>query len=626
MSNTATAADLRDSLGKAELKTISILEDIAEMSGNPAVPRRELVRMYPYGARVVGKLKEKGIIEILNSRVYRTPLGELLPHVSAPEVLTPEQLEAVSAVTDPVVQRKFATFLLHGVTGSGKTEVYLRAAETCLKEGRTVLVLVPEIALATQIEAHFVSRFKDIVALLHSGLSSGERYDEWSRIYTGAAKIVIGARSAVFAPLANLGLVIVDEEHDASFKQEDGLRYNGRDVSIVRAKQSDATVILGSATPSVSTYYHALSGKYKLLTMSQRVGDSELPRVSVIDLKGRVEKTDSSLFHRDLLTGLQKNLDDGKQAILLLNRRGFSTSLICDTCGAKLECRHCRVTLNYHKKINRYLCHYCGFSLAAFDRCSGCGSETIRPIGSGTEKVVEEVARLIPDARVERLDSDISADRKVFLTVLQAMGNGEIDILVGTQIIAKGLHFPNVTLVGIVFADGGLAFPDFRAAERTYQLIAQVTGRAGRGVARGSVIVQTLQPEHYAIGLAAEHRYETLAEREIEIRKHVGFPPFRRLAAVRIEDASENKARSLSGRVASEARSWCTAHDPAKAITILGPAPAPLERLRDQYRWQILLKSDRVEPMHALVEHLETHFKSTSRNRVIIDIDPENML
>ena len=613
-------------LGAAQLKTISILGEISRTCGRIDVPRKELARLYPYGATIAKGLQELGLLEIVHARVYRTPYGDLLPHLDRPKHLTDEQRDALEQITSSLAQRRFETFLLHGVTGSGKTEVYLKAAETCLQGGRNVLVLVPEIALATQVEAHFVSRFGELVALLHSGLSSGERYDEWSRIYSGEARVVIGARSAVFAPIPDLGLVVVDEEHDSSFKQEDGLRYNGRDTAIVRASKSDATVILGSATPSVTSYFHAEEGKYRLLNLTKRVGDRLLPNVGLVNLRQQPEKVGSGLFHKDLAEALQAGYAADHQSILLLNRRGYSTSVICSECGVIPECLHCLVTLNLHKASHQWLCHYCGYSVPADSGCRSCGSKDMRPIGTGTERIVEEVAQLLPQARVERLDSDVSSDRKSFLNILQAARDGEIDVLVGTQIIAKGLHFPKVTTVGIVFADGGLAFPDFRAAEKTYQLIAQVTGRAGRGEFPGKVFVQTMQPEHYAIRLAAAHRYEELASTETEIRRQAGFPPFTRLAAIRVEDSGEHSARKLAQQVSNAARDWCRSLDPDNTVAVLGPAPAPLEKLRDLYRWQIMLKSQRLDQLHGLAEHLATRFKSGGSGRVSIDVDPENML
>ncbi len=614
-------------LKKAEIKSLDLLQSLARQSGQPDIPRREYIQNYPYGSRVIQQLIELGLVEQRSRRIFRSPLGDLLPHYPEPDKLSDEQQAVLQEIFQALEGGAYRAFLLHGITGSGKTEVYLRAAEKVLATGGSVLVLVPEIALATQVEAHFVSRFEETVALLHSGLSQGERFDEWWRILSGEAKIVIGARSAVFAPLLKPGLIIVDEEHEGSYKQDDHLRYNGRDLALVRAKLSNSVAILGSATPSVTSFFHARSGKYRLLRMNRRIGDRPLPDVTLVDIKkGRSGMHKGSLFHPLLQQTLQETFNRQEQAILLLNRRGFSTSMICRDCGTLLECRHCRVCLNLHKRSRTLLCHYCGYQIGEKTFCRSCRSVNMEPIGFGTERVEEQVRALLPEARIARLDSDVAADRKHFLSVLQGVSNGDIDVLVGTQIIAKGLHFPGVTLVGIVLADSGLGFPDFRAAEKTYQLIAQVTGRAGRGNASGRVIVQTMQPEHYAIGLAAEHSYEALVDKELAIRKGPGFPPFSRLIFILVEHKDEKQARQLATKIADGIKSWCSLHDNSGAVTVLGPAPAPLEKLRDHYRWQILVKGSRLVILHGLAEYLVSNFANSRAGRVIIDIDPENML
>jgi len=610
--------------GRAEAKTLLVAASISAGSGAEDVPRRELAAEYPYGAKIVETLAADGLITALDRRVYRSPLGDLLPFYPRIEQHSDEQLVAIGAIVESLERRVYRTFLLHGITGSGKTEVYLAAAERTLANGRGVLVLVPEIALATQLEAHFVSRFGPLVALLHSGLSPGERFDEWSRILSGAAQIVVGARSAVFAPLPDLGLVVVDEEHDGGFKQQDGLRYHARDVAIVRASMNDAVVILGSATPSVTSYQHGRSGKYELLQLSRRVGGRSLPEVAIVDLKKQQHGT--GLFHTALKTALQETFDRGKQSILLINRRGFSSSVVCLDCGTMVECRHCKVTMNLHKRPQALLCHYCGYRLPSSTRCATCGSTRMHPVGFGTERVGEEVAALLPQARIARLDSDIAADRRAFLGLLKAAGNRELDVLVGTQILAKGLHFPDVTLVGIVLADSGLSFPDYRAAEKTYQLIAQVTGRAGRGDTPGRVIIQTLQPDHYAIGLAAEHRYADLAEQEVKIRASAGFPPFTRLVFFLVEDRLESLARARAEEIGRGARDWIKTTASSSQVAVLGPAPAAIERLRDRYRWQILLKATDTAALHRLTDYLAASFQRSGGQRVLIDVDPENML
>ena len=615
-----------DMLSRGESKAITCIYGISRDNNEYLVPRKELLALYPYSRNVIGGLIEKGLLETVEKRIFRTPFGDLLPRMEVPACLTDEQKNAVKRIKDCIHQDQYKTVLLHGITGSGKTEVYLRAAECAVKLGKRVLVLVPEIALATQIEAHFVSRFGNRVALLHSGLTAGERYDEWALVYSGKRSIVIGARSAVFAPLLNVGLIIVDEEHDSSFKQEDQLRYNSRDIAVLRAKLGQAVAILGSATPAITSYYHARSEKFELIEMKNRVGTSRLPEVSLIDLKNKGGKDAQSFFRDDFVRALQETYRNGNQSILLMNRRGFSASVICRDCGSMLECRHCNVTLNMHKGRNQLVCHYCGFQLPIDVLCAACGSEKLVPVGFGTERVEEEVMKILPEARIGRLDSDVASDRKRFMAILQSVRDQEIDILVGTQMIAKGLHFPEVTLVGVVWADGGLAFPDYRAAEKTFQLIAQVTGRAGRGEKPGKVLIQTMQPQHYAISLAADHDYQRLVDRELGIRSEAGFPPFVRLVSIKLEGDTEQGVRELATQVAAEARTWCNYSGPKRRLQVLGPAPAPIERIRDIFRWQILLKGENITELHTLVEYILVKFKKTAKERLIIDVDPENML
>ncbi len=609
---------------KGESKTLHCAWTILQELKSQLIPRKELLARYPYSARVIPGLIKKNLFEKREKRIFRTPYGDLLPYFEAPANLTDEQRLAVSQIVRSMGEQRYKTILLHGITGSGKTEVYLKAAEHALKLGKRVLVLVPEIALATQIEAHFVSRFGGEIALLHSGLSAGERYDEWERTCCGKRSIVIGARSAVFAPLKNLGLIIVDEEHDSSFKQADQLRYNSRDIAILRGQMCQAVTVLGSATPSITSYHHGRSEKFELIEMKNRVGVSELPVITVVDLKNKENR--KSLFSQTLVRELQKTFQRGNQSILLMNRRGFSASVICRDCGSMVECKHCNVTLNMHKGRQQLVCHYCGFQLPVQTLCTVCGSEKLVPVGFGTERVEEEVAKILPEARIARLDSDVASDRKRFMSILQSVRERETDILVGTQMIAKGLHFPDVTLVGVVWADGGLAFPDFRAAEKTFQLIAQVTGRAGRGEKPGQVIIQTMQPLHYAISLAAGHDYQKLAERELQIRKEADYPPFVRLVSLRIEGGAEKRVREYAIEVAAQARSWCKTEKEGHGLQVLGPAPAPIERIRDVYRWQVLLKGNNLSRLHTLVQTIMTSVKKGRNEKLIVDVDPENML
>lgn len=590
------------------------------------VPQKEILRAYPAGNRPLSFLCQRGLLQKEWRRVYRTPLGEALSFVERPERLSKEQDAAVTIIQGALTKKCFKPFLLYGVTGSGKTEVYLRAAEQCISEGRDVLLLVPEIALATQLESHFISRFGDLVGLLHSGLTPGEKYDQWSLIVQQKVKVVIGARSAVFAPLVNIGLVIVDEEHDSGFKQDDGLHYNGRDLAVLRAKLEGCVVLLGSATPSVTSYHNTTIGKYGLLTLSQRIGETTLPKVETIDLRQSGDRRKTTVFHHRFLEEIEANLKSGEQSIILMNRRGFSTSYMCQECGAAIQCNHCNVTLTYHKKWKKLLCHYCGYSVTEDLICSTCNSENLIPYGFGTERIEEKLVEYFPQAVIGRIDSDIASDRKRFLQILRRMEGNEIDILIGTQMIAKGHHFPNVTFVGVVWADGGLNMPDFRASERIFQLLSQVTGRAGRGEKKGRVIIQTMRPNHYAIALAKEHRYLEFYENEIGIRNNPRFPPYVRLACVKFSGAYEYEVRSTAMNILRLCQEYQGNSD--GDLEILGPAPSPLEKIKDQYRWQLLLKSEKVALLQKISRIIgeKKAKRGVGKVKVVVDIDPENLM
>ena len=610
----------------SEVKALFSLAKISREKNRPTIALKDLRHDYTGAAKALSALVEKQLVVRVRERVMRSPFGEQLHHYPRPEILTHEQQSVLDKILSAIKAASFQPFLLHGVTGCGKTEVYLRAAEQTLATGRDVIILVPEIALATQLEAHLLSRFGDLVVLLHSGMSAAERFDQFYLALTGKARVVIGARSALFAPCRDPGLIVVDEEHDAGFKQDDSFRYHGRDLAVLRAKYHDAVVILGSATPSITSFAHAQSGKYSLLTMQERVGSRSLPIVTVIDLNKKEAQEAKGIIKKELHEKLVKNLANGKQSILLLNRRGFSTVMLCRDCGTPVQCSHCHVSLTLHKSCSRLICHYCGFTMAASSVCLQCRSTDLVPAGFGTERVEEEVVELFPEARVTRLDSDTASDRKKFFTILAKMQAGEIDILIGTQMIAKGHHFPDVTLVGVVWADGGMSMPDFRAAERTFQLITQVIGRAGRGNEPGEVIIQTLRPDHYAIVYARDHQYQKMFAHEMQLRRHPAFPPYLRLTALRLQGRVEKEVRETTTRLARFCRQ--TVKKEQFAIETLGPAPAPLDKIKDNYRWQILLKGKNTEEMHALCTAIKGVRQELIGTQCVlaIDVDPENMM
>ncbi len=614
-----------------ERKTLFFINENSLQTGRGHILQASLNKRYSGARKALPLLLEKKLIEKIEKRVFRNPLGGEYVERKIPAKLSSEQAAVFAELKEYIGKKQFTTFLLHGVTGSGKTEVYLRAAQQALEKDKDVLVLVPEIALATQLESHFISRFKDKVVLQHSGLSAGEKYDQWFNALSGKAKIVIGARSAVFSPLKNLGLIIVDEEHDPAFKQDDSFRYNGRDLAVLRGKMCEAVVLLGSATPSVTTYYNSQNGKYRLLEMRKRVREQNLPEVQVVDIKTTVSHRKSKIFWPQLENALVENYANEQQSMVLLNRRGFSSVVICRECGTQVQCKNCNVSLTFHKGIGRLVCHYCGFNLPFETVCETCRSDKLVPVGFGTERVEEELKTILPTATIARLDSDSTRDKQKFLAVLKRMHAGEVDVMVGTQMIAKGHDFPGVTLVGVVYADSGLHTPDFRAGERTFQLISQVTGRAGRGDMPGKVIIQTMQPNHYAIKYAQSHQYEAFYDHELNIRTSPVYPPFVRLLAIHVDGINQNRVQQTALNIRKYLVQWGTSNrgETKKRYDILGPVPAPIEKLKGKYRAQLLIKGDDHELFGRIGRDVmlkSSELKADSSCAILLDVDPENMM
>jgi primosomal protein N' (replication factor Y) len=520
---------------------------------------------------------------------------------------------------------------LRGVTGSGKTEVYMQVADEVLKSGRCVLVLVPEIALITQMERRFRARFGGCVGVLHSGLSAGERYDQWTRILQGTATIVIGARSAIFAPFENVGIIIVDEEHDSSYKQEGKLRYNARDLALVRAKQNGCLALLGSATPSIQSYHNAVTGKFHELILARRVEQRPLPEIDIVDLR---ETRDTRGIGRYISPPLQQaiheTLERREQALLFLNRRGYASFPVCSACGQPMRCKHCDISLTLHQRTNSYRCHYCGFSRSSVSACDGCGSEKIKHLGLGTEKLEGMIAKLFPLARLARMDRDTTKRKGSIIKLLKGLRDKTTDILVGTQMVAKGHDFPNITLVGIICADLSLSFPDFRAGERTFQLLAQVAGRAGRGDRPGRVILQTYNPDHFSIEAARQQDFESFYQQEIGFRNALQYPPYSRLVQFKIsgKNLQETKKHAyLLGDLCQSLKAGRGAQ--YQGIDIMGPIEASLTRIARRYRWQILLKGSNTRALHQFVNHLMRDRAGVfSRPQVLvaIDVDPVFMM
>jgi len=576
---------------------------------------------------------DEWIFEKTRRPVVRDIVDETLFISIDPLPLNSKQKEVVEKISEKLQGDAFFTYLLHGITDSGKTEVYYHAARAAKKLGKQSIIMVPEIALTVSMASLFKARFNNRVAILHSALSKGERHDQWIRIAKGDADVVIGARSALFAPLSRLGCIIVDEEHDLSYKQEEKFRYQARDAAIVRAKLSDAVVLLGSGTPSIQSYQNAAIGKYGFLTLPKRILKRELPDIKVIDM-AQFERSsaaqDESIMSPPLKEAIEGNLTQKKQTILFLNRRGFSSLYLCRFCGETIRCPNCEVSLTYHKYGNNLLCHYCGFSIKPPNRCPACNRENLKPYGFGTQRVVEALEDLFPKARVERMDRDTIKRKGEVQQVLKRFMQHETDILVGTQMVTKGHDFPNVTLVGVISADLSLNYPDFRAGEVTFQLLSQVAGRTGRGNVPGKVIIQTFDPSHYAITATKDHNYKRFFSQEIALRRQVNYPPFSVLANVRFLGNSRTKTEKIATHIGMKIRNTIKKQSKRKsAVEILGPVEAPMAKLKGKYRQQILIKSRTSRYLNQLLkegETFSTQILSSSGVRMIIDVDPYQMM
>ncbi|MGO8760431.1 MAG: primosomal protein N' [Desulfobaccales bacterium] len=608
------------------VKSRELLDYLKEAGPTPV---KVLTARFPGCRDSLRRLAARGLVGLEDRTRFRTLPQDAPPTLEEPALtLVPDQEEALAGIVAGIDVGQFSPFLLHGVTASGKTEVYLSAAAHALAQGRQVLVLAPEIALTHPVAQAFRRRFGSRVALLHSGLSEAFRVDQWRRIMVGEVDIVVGARSAVFAPLPHLGLVVVDEEHDPSYKQEGGLLYQARDVALYRGKLAGAAVVLVSATPQVTSCYYAREGKYRYLKLDRRVTPQTLPEIRLVDLKTQRGDKSLKVISRPLHNALAEVLSRGEQALLFLNRRGYARAVFCLFCGQVFQCRQCSVALTHHQDQDRLVCHYCGYTEAVPEHCPHCQSSAIKRYGVGTEKVESEVKRLFPTARVARLDRDTAPHSGRALTVLNAFAAGEVDFLVGTQMITKGHHFPQVTLVGVIAADLSLFFPEYHAGERTFQLLSQVAGRAGRGAAKGTVLIQTYQPDHYVFQTVQSQDYDSFFQQEMEIRRQLGYPPFTRLALVRLNGPRDEAVAREAKRLAAALENLRT-RDPdlRSRVRILGPAPAGLTRLQGRYRWQILIKSYGRAPLLRLTQHLRQAWTPPPRAHLSLslDIDPSSL-
>jgi len=592
------------------------------------VPIRSLLEEFPDAARLLRRLAQHGLVELAETRAPRDVLGEPLEADSRVR-LTPDQSACLEPIVAAIRQPRCETFLLHGVTGSGKTEIYLRAVGEALRAGRQALVLVPEITLTHQILARLRGRFGDELAVLHSGLRPGERLEQWERLRAGSTPIAVGARSALFAPLGNLGVIVIDEEHDSAYKNDEGFRYHARDLAERRGRQAGCPIILGSATPSLDTRFAADRGSIRRLVLAKRIGARPLPAVEIVDLVSERERSPRGrkiILSSVLRRALGETLADGSQAILFLNRRGFSTAILCFECGATERCQNCDIALVYHATGQRLRCHYCDFEMAPPDRCSKCGAPDTALMGVGTQRLEEEVRSEFPSARIARLDRDTAKRRGFTESVLRGLRDRSIDVVVGTQMVAKGHDFPGVRLVGVVVADVGLHLPDYRAAERTFQLLTQVAGRAGRDAAPGRVVIQTFAASHYAIQPVLDHDYERFYAEELVHREALGYPPFGRLIRALVTGPDERETHRAALELAR--RAAASALDGSKqALEVLGPAPAPLARLRGRHRFQLLVKGPQGALLRGAAETLAKACAELGAPlQASVDVNPVSML
>ncbi len=610
-------------LSKSRQKIVTILKSDGE------IPVAQLKKQVPSAPRLVRALENDGYLKVTHKRMYRDPFGEPITPDSSPG-LNAEQQNAVAQVTG-CLGHGYATFLLQGVTGSGKTEVYMQVAAETLSRGKRVLVLVPEIALITQMERRFRARFGERIAVLHSGLSAGERFDQWSRILNQEAEIAIGARSAIFAPFADIGLIVVDEEHDTSYKQENNLRYNARDLAVVRAKLNDCVALLGSATPSIQSRFNATAKKFIEVKLKERIKSRPMPEIKIVDLRQEMGYRGVRRFITpELRQAIKDSLQRNEQVLLFLNRRGFANLALCASCGNPLRCKHCDISLTFHQKANAFKCHYCGFSRAATSNCDICGSSDIKKLGLGTEKIEVVINDLFPDAQIARMDRDTTTRKGSIVKLLKGLRDQTIDILIGTQMIAKGHDFPGITLVGIICADLSLSFPDFRAGERTFQLLAQVSGRAGRGASPGRVILQTYNPDHFSILAAKNQDLNAFFAQEMSFRKALNYPPFSRMIQLKISGKDKQKARDQALSLGDLCKALKkSAPSLYGSVEIMGPIEASFTKIAKRYRWQILLKGTQAKALHKFIAQLLVDNSAAFHNprvRVVIDVDPVSLL
>ena len=590
---------------------------------NEGIQTVELEIITDTTSAVLKALEKKGYIEVIEEKVDRNPFNDKEIKPTKNLKLTAEQQEAFDKVNEKIKNNEYKQFLLYGVTGSGKTEVYLQLIGEVLKKNKTAIVLVPEISLTPQMVDRFIARFgEEKIAVLHSKLSIGERFDQWNKIKNGECKIVIGARSAIFAPIQNLGLIIIDEEHDGSYKSETNPRYNAKELAGYMAKQNKIPLVLGSATPDICTYYNAEYKKIEMLELTQRANKSSLPEVDVIDLKLELANGNRSILSTKLYTEIENNLKTKKQTILFLNRRGYSTFVMCRDCGYVVKCKNCNITMTYHSKGNKLKCHYCGHEQKNVSVCPECNSKNIKYFGTGTQRLEQEINKIFPEATTIRMDVDTVTKKNSHEEILNKFKNENIDILIGTQMVVKGHHFPNVTLVGVIAADSSLYIEDYRANERTFQILTQVAGRAGRENLPGKVIVQTYNPENFAIECSKKQDYNIFYETEIELRKQLKYPPFCDIISIGLIDTDERKIKIISEKLYKNINELIKKY--SLEVMIYKPLPCPIDKIKNKYRWRIILKG---KLNNALIDIINYSIENVNNKstRIIVDTNPTNL-
>ena len=607
-------------------KHIKIL-DFVEQNEGCTIPEIEMFTDCSRG--IVNTLIKNGYLEIIEKKIERNPLVKKSLEKTNKLIFTDEQKIAFDKICESMQNEEFEEFLLYGVTGSGKTEVYLQLIEETLKQNKTSIVLVPEISLTPQMLDRFISRFgKEEIAVLHSKLSLGERHDEWIKIKENKAKIVIGARSAIFAPIQNLGIIIIDEEHDSSYKSESTPKYQAKEIAQIIAKENKCPLVLGSATPDINTYYRAQNGEITLLKLTKRANKSALPKVKVIDLKQELANGNRSMLSMDLYNAIEENKKNGKQTILFLNRRGYSTFIMCRECGYTVKCKNCNISLTYHQYENKLKCHYCGYEESVVTTCPKCHSNKIRYFGTGTQKLEQEIHKIFPDISTIRMDVDTVTKKNSHEEILKKFKEENIDMLIGTQMVVKGHHFPKVTLVGVIAADSSLNIDDYRANERTFQILTQVAGRAGRENLEGKVIIQTYNPDNFSIQCAKKQDYDIFYQTEIELRKQLKYPPFCDIIVISFNSLNEQEIKKVSEFMYKLINQKMIELNLNENCKIFKPMPAPIDKIQNKYRWRIILKCNMTEEINKLLnESLKNIYeKNLKTTKVNIDVNPNNMM